>query len=672
MQQRLQRLTSINTLPHFLNLRPYFLRGYIPTMDLLNSFIPIILALFVIVLAAQQMGGIFARFNLPLISGFLFAGVIAGPFILDFVHARHIPRLLLLDEMALAFIAFAAGAELESQVIRGYFRSIISLISGQVVAVLAVGITAFVLVKDLVPFMANLPQSEVLAIAILGATIMIARSPSSALAIIKELRARGPFTHKVLGATVLMDAVVIVIFAAGVSVAAVLVDGAAFNVRLLVFLGFEIVLDIGLGILVGLLLREAMRLPYAALKSALILLIGLGVFWLSTQLHGFHPFSLPVELFSEPLLICLTAGFYVTNYTVLAADFRHTLEEMSAGVFLLFFTLVGIELELDLLGQAWGILLILFVVRLIGIFAGSYLGTLIARDHSPGNALLGLGFITQAGVSIGLAKEIGVEFTTWGPELATLSIGVIVLNQIVGPPILKWAINQIGEAYTRAESAEFDGVRDAIIFGVEGQSLALARTLENHNWNVLLVDHEQAVLANPATGSRQIRLLTEVSSDALRGLSMSGADSVVLMLSDAENYAICELIYEQFGVKNVIVRLQDRTNFEKFHDLGALVVEPGTAMVSLLDQFVRSPVAASLLLGLDSEEEIMEIEMSNPDLHGVALRDIYFPHDVLILAVTRHGNRLISHGYTRLRQGDQITVVGLPDSLAEVQVKFEA
>jgi Trk K+ transport system NAD-binding subunit len=68
----------------------------------------------------------------------------------------------------------------------------------------------------------------------------------------------------------------------------------------------------------------------------------------------------------------------------------------------------------------------------------------------------------------------------------------------------------------------------------------------------------------------------------------------------------------------------------------------------------------------------MEIEMNNLDLNGVAIRDIHFPHDVLILAIARQGNRLVSHGYTRLEFGDHITVVGSPDSLAEVQVKFEA
>ncbi len=640
-------------------------------MEFLSTLIALSSALLIVILAARQMGNIFAQFNLPLISGFLFTGIIVGPFVLNFIQAENTPQFLFLNRLALAFIAFAAGAELELQVVRSYFRSILSLISGQVISILIIGIMAFIFIKDLIPFMVALPQTEVLAIALIGATIMIARSPSSALAIIKELRARGPFTHKVLGATVLMDAVVIMIFAISVSTAAALIEGATFNAGLIIFVIFEILLDIGLGILIGLLLHLIMNLPYQMLKSTLILLFGLSVFSLSTELRNFHPFSFPIGIFSEPLLICLTAGFYVTNYSRHASDFRHILEEIAPSVFLLFFTLVGIELELDVIGQTWGIVLVLCIVRLSAIFVGCFVGTAVARDRRPGNALLGLGFITQAGVSIGLAKEVAVEFSDWGAELATLTIGVVVLNQIVGPPFLKWAINRVGEAHTRAGTPEFDGVRDAIIFGVEGQSLALARQLESHQWHVVLVTSNQEVLENITNDSPRIELLSEITVDSLRDLNMSGADSVVLMRSDEENYEICELIYEHFGIENVIVRLHDHTNFEKFHELGALVVQPGTAMVSLLDQFVRSPFAASLLLGMDPDEEFIEVEMNNPDFNGIAIRDIHFPHDILIIAISRRGHWLISHGYTRLELGDHVTVVGSPDSLAEVEVRFE-
>ena len=41
-------------------------------------------------------------------------------------------------------------------------------------------------------------------------------------------------------------------------------------------------------------------------------------------------------------------------------------------------------------------------------------------------------------------------------------------------------------------------------------------------------------------------------------------------MDDEENYLICELIYEYFGTKDVVVRLNDRGNFHHFHGLGAL------------------------------------------------------------------------------------------------------
>ena len=182
--------------------------------------------------------------------------------------------------------------------------------------------------------------------------------------------------------------------------------------------------------------------------------------------------------------------------------------------------------------------------------------------------------------------------------------------------------------------------------------------------------NSKEIFANKTVESPQIEFMPEITETALRELNIEQTESVVLMLSDEENLTICELVYEKFGIENVIVRLQDPNNFDKFQGL-ALAVNPGTAMVNLLDQFVRSPFAASLLLGMDPDEEFMEIEMNNPDLNGVAIRDIHLPHDALILSISRSGSRLISHGYTRLEIGDHIAMVGLPDSLAEIEVRFE-
>ena len=60
------------------------------------------------------------------------------------------------------------------------------------------------------------------------------------------------------------------------------------------------------------------------------------------------------------------------------------------------------------------------------------------------------------------------------------------------------------------------------------------------------------------------------------------------------------------------------------------------------------------------------------NLFGVALRNLRLPLDVLILSVKRNGNMIITHGYTRLRKGDVLTIVGSLESLEKVSLQFEA
>jgi hypothetical protein len=95
-----------------------------------------------------------------------------------------------------------------------------------------------------------------------------------------------------------------------------------------------------------------------------------------------------------------------------------------------------------------------------------------------------MAYVTQAGVGLGLAKEVAVEFPEWGSDFATLIISVIVLNQVIGPILFKWAINRVREAHPQAKKSDLEAVHSAIIFGSDGQALALARQLRLHDWEV--------------------------------------------------------------------------------------------------------------------------------------------------------------------------------------------
>lgn len=626
----------------------------------------------IITLASKEIGAFFTRFRLPLISGFLFAGMLAGPYLLRLLSAEAVINLRFVDQIALAFIALAAGSELYIKDLRTRLRSIKWVTFGLVTTTFILGSAATFFCSELIPFMRTMPITARLAVAILTGSILVARSPSSAIAVIHELRARGPFTQTALGVTVIMDVVVICLFAINSSISDALFTGMQVNLRFLVLVVAELMVSVIVGYLLGRILEAILALPIgSSWKAGLVLGAGYGIFTLSTVVRTFSHHHLPFELLLEPLLICMIAGFLVTNNGKSRMEFLKILRMIAPPIYIAFFTLTGASLALDVLTKTWMVAVILFAVRLLAIFIGSFWGGVAAGDPMPFNRLGWMAYVTQAGVGLGLAKQVAGNFPEWGASLATIIIAVIVLNQLLGPPLFKWVILHLKEAHSRADTRPFDGVRDAIIFGFDTQVISLSRQLRSHGWQVRIATCKPGQIPEAEESDLNLTLIPDLNLEALNQLEAGRAEAIITMLSDEENYRICELAYENFGTRKLIVLLHNHDNFTRFHELGALIVYPTTAIVGLLDHFVRSPLAASMLLSMDENEDMVEVEVRNPALDGVALRDLTLPLDTLILAISRDGRNLISHGYTCIEIGDSVTVMGNIQSIEEVMRQFE-
>ena len=638
-------------------------------MSILIFFLSFVL----VSLASQKIGDLFSHFRLPKISGYLFTGVLAGPFVLGLMSKEAVANLTFIDDISLAFIAFAAGSELYLPELRGRFRSIGLVTGGLVVTTLALGVIAVFFMADFIPFMREMSPTSRLAIALLAAAIMVARSPSVAIAIINELRAKGPFTQIALGVTMVSDVVVIILFSISSSIAAALLSNLGIDVGLLALVFGEITLSFGMGYVLGKILEIILSAQAAQgnVKIALIIGSGFGVFVLSDMLASYSHSNLFVEMHLEPLLICMVGGFYLNNFTNYRLEFVQILHQVGPIIYIIFFTLVGVGLKLDILALVWPIALALFVVRAISIFIGSFGGGVLAGETMEQNRIRWMVFITQAGVALGLAAQVSDAFPTWGDDFATTMIAMVVINEMLGPILFKWAINRSGEAHTRA-AFEADRARDALIFGLEGQALALARQLQAHGWRIKLVsmtaDHDMEA---EEKSDFDIYPIAAINLKSMHYLEADHTDAIIAMLSDEQNYRICELAYEHFGTESLIVQLTDRTQAARFHELGALAVDPATAIVNLFDHLVRSPSAASLFMGTADNQDIVDIEVRDPSLNGVAIRNLRLPLDTMILSISRDGHTLISHGYTRLKLGDHMTVVGSPASLDRLRLRFE-
>lgn len=636
--------------------------------DILVYFIAFVWVLF----ASAYASKFFQRIKLPLITGFLIAGLICGPFVLEFLPMESISGLSFVNDLALAFIALAAGNELFLKDIRSQIKSIIWNVFGQLVVTFLFSALAVFWLSEYIPFMREMSSYSKIAVSILVATIFIARSPSSAIAVINEMRAKGPFTQMSIGVTVIKDVLVIVLFAICSSLSRTLISGTEMDPTFLVVLLAELAVAFGLGLILDKVIKLIFSIRvHSHIKGTLVLLVCYGVFYLS---HWVNHASTPwIEngFHFEPLLTCIVASFMVTNYSRFRAEFQEFVEYFGLPIYAAFFTLTGASLDINILWQVLLVAIILFGVRLVSLVMGAVSGAFLAGDPPLFRKIGWMPFVTQAGVGLGLAMQVASEFPEWGAQFSSIIVGVIVLNQFIGPPLFKWALIKVKEAHIPTRSPEYDGVRDVFIFGPDNQGWALARQLISQGWNAEVVGNH-GLYTPQESPDIPFHQLESLDIESLESINIRKGDAVVLLLSDEENLALCNTIREKVGIKEIVVRLNDRSNFDTFHELGALIVEPSTATVSLLDQFVRSPVAASLLLGSEGSQQTMDVEVGDESMHGMLIRDLRLPSDTIILSVKRSNEVIISHGYTRLRIGDIVSVVGSSESLEKIRLRFEA
>jgi len=636
----------------------------------LKLFLIYIIGFLFVAIAANQIAKLFQKIKFPLITGFIITGIIAGSSFLNFITPAAVKNLNFLNEIALAIIAFSAGAELYLDDLRSRLKSIKWMAIGQLVITFVLTSVAVFFLANEIPFMESMNISSKIAVSILFGTIFVARSPSSAIAVINEMRANGPFTKMVMGVTVLTDVLVIILFAICLSVSKALINGEELGFIFMLILIIELIVSFSLGYLVGKILEIPFLIKVnSKVKGALIILIGYSIYLLSSFIKVNSENWSQHEIILEPLLIAIIGGFVLTNYSKHRIEFKDILEEISPTIYIIFFTLIGASLSFQTLMSVFGIAVGLFFLRLFTLFLGGVFGVTVVKDPKKYKFIAWMPFLTQAGVALGLATIVAEEFPVWGYQFETVVIAIIIINQLVGPPLFKWSLNYVKESHLRSKMPRLQSTRDVLIFGIESQSYALANQLKKHNWNSRLVsldDYE-------TKGTDDFEIINDFIPTVknFKDLELDKTEVVVLMLSDNKNYKIAETIYENFSTKDIIVRLNKRENFEKFHKLGALIIEPTTAMVSLLDHFVRSPNAASLLLGMDEGQDTMDIEIKNKDIHGLRIRELRLPTDIIILSIKRKGQLLITHGYTRLRLGDEITLVGSSQSLEDIKFKFD-
>jgi Kef-type K+ transport system membrane component KefB len=386
-----------------------------------------------LLLAGMLTSDLFELFKLPHLTGYIAAGVIAGPYVLHFVDHDTVKRLEIVNTLALALIALAGGLELRIADVRSLARSLGVHTLVQTPLVLVTQAALFTGLGAHVEFTKNLGLSALIAVGLLWGVLAVSRSPSATLAILSQTRAKGPLARFSLAFVMSSDVVVLVLMAATLALVRPMIEpGDSVSLKSLLSVGHELLGSVSLGTTLGLLLIMYLRLVGTQI---LVLIVAIG-FALSEGLR---------YLRFEPLLTFLTAGFVVQNLSGQGDKLLHIIEQTGSVVFIVFFATAGAHLDIPLLAQMWPIALALCAGRFAATLVAHRLGARLAKDP-PFIVRWGwASLVSQAGLTLGLSAVLARTFPAVGDGLRSLVVATVAINEVVGPIFFKLGLERGGE-----------------------------------------------------------------------------------------------------------------------------------------------------------------------------------------------------------------------------------
>ena len=220
------------------------------------------------------------------------------------------------------------------------------------------------------------------------------------------------------------------------------------DIQVFAALSAEMIVSLLMGVGLGLIISFHIK-RFGKDLTLFLLFLAFAVTKTSLWLSGFMDSQFNISLHLEPLLICMSAGFFVQNFSGVGDDFMESMDRMALPIYVLFFSLAGAALNLDSLRICWSMALCLVVIRIFGIFLATFIAGTISRDPASHRQSAWMAYITQAGVAIGLAQLAQRQFPEIGVYLITLVLAVISINQIIGPIAFKIALGIVKEVGKR-------------------------------------------------------------------------------------------------------------------------------------------------------------------------------------------------------------------------------
>ncbi|MEW5801159.1 MAG: cation:proton antiporter [bacterium] len=405
-------------------------------------------------IAGVTVGLLMNRVKVPAVAGYVLVGFVLGESIFGVFQGPRFNMLSgeVLTPLALSFIAFSVGAQLQADSLKrlGKAITVISICEASGAFIL-VGISSYLIL----PWVMKEGNSyQYISIALVLAAVASATAPAATLMVLNETRARGDLTKTLIAVVAIDDAIALILYGFSSAMAKAFLSmqqagGAApdrFWTGILKSMIFIPLKDITLAILIGAAAGAILSFAVIRIQDRTDLLIAAVGILLSAT-------GIALLLGLDELLSCMALGIVLSNALPHASRkvFQMT-DTIAPPIYCMFFVLAGAHLRIGLVRVIGLLGLTYLVMRIAGKILGASFGARISHAPEVVQKYLGFGLLSQIGVAVGLAMIIQRDFQKFaiGAEMSTWVINILlfttIFTEVIGPVSTKYAVIKAGEA----------------------------------------------------------------------------------------------------------------------------------------------------------------------------------------------------------------------------------
>lgn len=338
------------------------------------------------------------------------------------------------------------------------------------------------------------------------------------------------------------------------------------------------------------------------------------------------------------------------------------LDGFGYGFFIpVFFIMVGVHFDPKALGDLDNSLFLFLAILLVTLFAIKIIPSFLwFRLFGFRKAISG-GFLMSSRLSLIIAAAtIGVELGVISPASNSSFLLMAIITCVISPI-----------AYNILNPKSIHQSEKIIIVGGASTGVLLSRRLHLHDKTSIIIENDKARYEDIKAKGLAVILGSGMDPGVYKKIGLSPSNHIVVLTGDDKgNIKVCAMLREEFMHEKIISKAGTRVIEQVLKGLDVDTFDATRILANAIENQIIRPTTYQALIESYEDFHIEEIEIHNPDVDGLQIKEIPFHGDGTIMMVKRAGNMYIPHGETYLRLGDIVNVFGTNPAIENFQERL--